>query len=179
MVSSDVKKTGMAVVGGVKRGRPKGSKNVDGYNVSEDALLQRRMAALKDGSSSKILSKYLSGVKSPVPMVADSDIQSLRRELYLNNLVRMVDEPTIVTMDVLAWLLGELELAKLQADGEGEVLSDKLLKAAKLATELSTGLSKLKHGSKQTIEVKKMRDVFDDGEMVIPIRVERVEGSDD
>lgn len=152
----------------VKRGRPKGSRS--DYTLSSSAESQRKMAALKHGGSSKILAKYVGGGKSPVPEVSDSDIVELRRELYLNNLVRMVEEPAIVTMDVLAWLMTDIELAKLEADRDGDVLSDKLLKAAKLATDLSSSLSKMKHGSEQTIHVKHYKDAFDDADFVIPVK---------
>jgi hypothetical protein len=167
-----VRNTGKAVVGGVKRGRPVGSRS--DYTLTSVAESQRKMAALKHGNNSKILQKYVGGSKSPVPEVSDSDIVQLRKELYLNNLVRMVEEPTIVTMDVLAWLMTDLELAKLEADRDGEVLPDKLLKAARLASDLSTSLSKLKHGSTQTIEVKHLKGAFDDDDFVIPVRSEVV-----
>lgn len=163
-----VSDSGKAVVGGTRRGRPKGVRS--SYTVSSDVLAQRRMAALKHGANSRIVEKYVSGVSRPVVGLDDVDVVSLRRELYLNNLVRMVEEPVIVTMDVLAWLMTDLELAKLEADRSGDVLSDKLLKAAKLATDLSQSLARLKHGSEQTIHVKHYKDAFSDGEVVIPVR---------
>lgn len=158
----------------IRRGRPRGSKS--DYTLTSSAESQRKMAALKHGNNSKILEKYLVGGKSPVPEVSDSDIVSLRRELYLNNLVRMVEEPAIVTMDVLAWLMSDIELAKLEADREGDVLSDKLLKAAKLATDLAGALSKMKHGSEQTIHVKHYKDAFSDADFVIPVKGEGSDG---
>lgn len=148
---------------GRPRGRPRGSRDSfkRGYTVSEAAVVQRRAASLKHGGSSAIVRKYVSE-RSPVPaLVGDVEVQSLRKDLYVYYLSQGLSEPAMVALDTLASLRAEMDLEKVRADAAGEVLSKPWLEAAKLAIKLTEGLSKLKHGSKQTIEVKQLRGYFD------------------
>lgn len=142
------------------------------YTMSDSALAQRRAAPLKTGSKSKILDKYLVE-KSPIPgLVSDGAVQGLRRDLYLYYLSQGLSEPAMLALDTLASLRTEMDLEKARADSVGDVLSKRWLSAAKLAIELTKGLSLLKHGSKQTLEVKHLKGFFDVGsDVVIDVEV--------
>lgn len=141
------------------------------YTMSPEALAQRKSAPLKHGERSAIIQKYMSAGHSPLPeLVGDEAVQEMRKELYVHYMNQALAEPAMVAMDTLSALRAEMDLEKARADRDGEVLSSKWLKAAKLANEIAQNLSKLKHGTHQTIEVKQVKDFFDvDSEAVIEV----------
>ena len=154
-------------MGNKNSGRKKGEKNKNGYTVSDKALAVRRMANLKHGGRSSIISKYVNGDKSPVPVVKDAEIQALRKELYIHYLVNL-SEPSAVLADILAGLMVEIDMARLKNDNEDKVLTGPIIKAAEVAGKLAVSIEKMKTGNRQTIEVLH-KDFFRD-DMVINMK---------
>ena len=116
------------------RGRPIGSKNKNGYNMTPAAYHQRTVANLKNGSRSKIFQNIIKGQTSDNPEL-QQDIEEFRLGLW-----KKFDSPAIMLMEEYANFRSLVALKQLK---EEDPTNKEIRECLKLLVDISKEINRL------------------------------------
>ena len=149
-------------------GRPKNSKNKNGYTHSIKSLVQRQKAPTKSGKFSKLKQDFLIVPKDKEgnPLISEERM----RELYQSNVEDYACEPVVALMKLGASVQTLLDIQQMVDAEKGEVLSKPILDGVRVVADLAKTLAKMKYGEHKRVTVEhKMDKNWDDEDLEIEV----------